>query len=136
MEKWVGNDPRAGQLQDRRNVMINFYTEIRDGCGLAALSDSRLQELARWAYTQVEITVGQELARQLTDAQLDEFEALIDAGEQSAEAWLEANLPDHQVVVQDQLHWIKQEITARRVEILEAAGASLREVPERTLAQP
>ena len=117
--------------------MINFKAEIHDDCGLAALSDERSHELARWVYTQLETNVGLNLTSQMTDVQLDEFEALVDAGDQSAaHAWLESNLPDHRLVVHDEWHLLKQELTARRNEILEAAGASLREVPERTLAQP
>lgn len=62
--------------------------------------------------SQLEMKVGQDLTKLMSDKQLDEFEALMDAGANEDErlAWLEENYPDYQVVVEDVYNQLKSEL--------------------------
>jgi len=72
-------------------------------------------------YETLELRVGMRLADQMTDAQLDEFEAFIDKNdEEGALKWLETNFPDYKQVVADELEKLKGEIKGQAPQIVEA----------------
>src|SRR3982750_1392273 len=72
-------------------------------------------------YETLELRVGMKLAEQMTDAQLDEFEAFIDRNDEAgALKWLETNFPDYKQVVADELEKLKAEIKEQAPAIMQA----------------
>jgi hypothetical protein len=62
------------------------------------------------------------LAENMSDAQLDEFEKLMDSGnEAGALTWLETNVPNYKEVVASELEVLKAEIKQTAPMILAAA---------------
>lgn len=93
--------------------------------GLGALSVEAKNALLQHSYDTLELRVGRQLAERMSDAQLDEFEALIDAeNEVGALAWLEFNFPNYQQVVADVLAALEEEIRAVAPQILAAEGVN------------
>lgn len=95
----------------------NFLEEI----GLGSLPEEDKKAMLAHIYETLEMRVGVRLAEQMTNEQLKEFEALIDANDEAgALKWLETNFPNHKDVVADELNKLKAEITAAAPQILAA----------------
>ncbi|SRR6266550_511042 len=74
-------------------------------------------------YEELELRVGTELSKGLSDEQLEAFEKLIDSGKQEeALNWLEKNCPNYKEVVKEQLEKLKQEVTANKDMLLGEAA--------------
>jgi hypothetical protein len=87
--------------------------------GLGALPPADKNSLLDHIYETLEQRVGMQLAGAMTNAQLDEFEAFIVAGDESgALAWLESNFPAYREVVAGELETLKDEIRANAEGIL------------------
>lgn len=96
----------------------NFLKEV----GLDLLPDSQKSQMLRDIYETLELRVGMKLAEQMSDAQLDEFESLIDKKDDAlALKWLETNFPDYKQVVAGELNNLKEEIRSSAPQILEIA---------------
>ncbi len=81
-------------------------------------------------YETLEMRVGMKLAEQMTDAQLDEFEAFIDQKDEAgALKWLETNFPNYKQVVAEELEKLKNEIKKDADAILSAAAAQAQQPP-------
>lgn len=77
-------------------------------------SDAR-ERLRQWMYQTLEERVGEALTDGLTDQQLTEFEALIDAGQEDASAeWLAVNRPDYQAVTLHLFDRVKRDVCLMR----------------------
>lgn len=100
----------------------NFLHDI----GLGGLPQEQKAQMLRDIYETLELRVGMKLAEQMTDAQLDEFEALIDKKDDPAALkWLETNFPHYKQVVAEELEKLKEEIRQSAAQILEiATGAA------------
>lgn len=93
----------------------NFLIEV----GLGSLPPSEKPDMIRDIYNKLELKVGMRLAEQMTDAQLDEFEALIDQKNDAASLqWLERNFPNYKQVVAEELEKLKAEVKASAPQIL------------------
>ncbi len=93
----------------------NFLIEV----GLGALPAHEKPEMIRDIYNKLELKVGMRLAEQMTDAQLDEFEGLIDQKNDAASLqWLERNFPNYKQVVADELEKLKVEVRSSAPHIL------------------
>jgi hypothetical protein len=104
--------------------MFKLDKEFVDECGLGGLTPDRANQFLAWFYGQLEIRVGMRLAKQMTNAQLDEFEAFITADDEAgALGWLEANYPNYPDVVRDELEKLKLEVIARSADLVHAASA-------------
>lgn len=69
-------------------------------------------------HEELELNVGRALASKLTDQQLEEFEQLIDAGDDSGSSqWLDECCPDHREVVKAQFEMLKKTLASRMDEI-------------------
>lgn len=80
---------------------------------LPNLAEGELLDLANRASDELERRVGEVLSAGLTDAQLEEFEALIDSGDDAAAArWLHANRPGYQHVAAEELGNIIDEVVS------------------------
>lgn len=89
--------------------------------GLGDLPAAEKNKMLAHIYETLELRVGMKLAEQMTDAQLDEFEAFIDKNDEAgALKWLETNFPDYKKVVADELEKLKGEIKAQAPAIMEA----------------
>ena len=92
--------------------------------GLGSLPPAEKNKMLAHIYETLELRVGMKLAEQMTDAQLDEFEAFIDKNDEpGALKWLETNFPDYKKVVADELEKLKTEIKSQAPAILEATLA-------------
>jgi len=82
--------------------------------GLGALPDEQKRLMLQHIYETLELRVGTNLANQMTDQQLDEFEKFIDDGgdqnQAQAQQWLEVNLPNYKQVVNEVFEALKAEI--------------------------
>lgn len=95
----------------------NFLNDI----GLGGLPEQEKKAMLHHIYETLELRVGMRLAEQMTDAQLDEFEAFIDKNDEAgAKQWLDTNLPQYKQVVAEELEKLKQEIKTNAPQILAA----------------
>ncbi|ABM16719.1 DUF5663 domain-containing protein [Mycolicibacterium vanbaalenii] len=67
-----------------------FLSEV----GLAALPAGQRQALLQRIYEELELRVGTSLTDSLSDAQVEEFEALIDHDQTAVAAWLHSVVPN------------------------------------------
>lgn len=89
--------------------------------GLAALPAEDKKKMLAHIYETLELRVGMKLAEDMSDAQLDEFEKLMDTGNESgALTWLETNVPNYKEVVASELEKLKAEVKATAPQILAA----------------
>jgi hypothetical protein len=90
--------------------------------GLADLPADQRAELVAHIIDTLQERVGTRLAAGLTDAQLAEFERLMESGDQAAAlTWLETNAPDYQTVTRSTLDELKTELRTNAHQILAAA---------------
>lgn len=72
---------------------------------------STMDELVALAYNELELRVGNVLANEMTNQQLDEFEAINDSkGDDAALEWLEQNMPHYKQVVTDEHKKLSDEV--------------------------
>ena len=96
----------------------NFLAEV----GLGPLPAEEKRKMLAHIYETLELRVGMKLAQNMTDAQLDEFEQLMDANNESgALQWLETNVPNYKDVVAAELAALKAEISSQAPGILAAS---------------
>ncbi|HSX28178.1 MAG TPA: DUF5663 domain-containing protein [Candidatus Saccharimonadales bacterium] len=92
--------------------------------GLGDLSDQDKRAFVLHLREELEVRVGEALAEQLTDEQLDEFGGIAESNDAEAAAlWLRDNCPGYEQVVAGELEKLKQEIIQNR-DTLTGAGAT------------
>jgi succinate dehydrogenase flavin-adding protein (antitoxin of CptAB toxin-antitoxin module) len=74
------------------NLDDNFLEEV----GLGALPDEQKKPFLQHIYDQLEQRVGVKLSEGMSDAQLEEFEAIIDRKDDVVKPWLESYAPQYQ----------------------------------------
>ena len=88
--------------------MIKLDDNLLAELGLQALPAEEKKALLKHIYETLEMRVGTTLARQMTDAQLDEFESFINSNDEAgALRWLENNFPNYKYVVAQEFEVIK-----------------------------
>lgn len=93
--------------------------------GLEALSAEDKKAMIAQIVETLEMRVGTKLAAGLTDAQLQEFEQLMQAKDQDgALKWLETNSPGYKEVVKAELENLKKEIKSNAANIVSASVAN------------
>ncbi|MFA5004198.1 MAG: DUF5663 domain-containing protein [Candidatus Saccharimonadales bacterium] len=94
--------------------MLKLDNNLLEELGLGELPEDQKKGMLQHIYETLELRVGTQLANQMTDQQLQEFEQFIDQGgeENQAQAlhWLETNLPNYKQVVNDVFELLKGEI--------------------------
>lgn len=113
----------------------NLLTEL----GLQALPAEDKKSLLKHIYETLEMRVGTTLARQMTDAQLDEFESFINANDEAgALHWLETNFPNYKDVVAHEFEQLKSEVRQAAPHILANAQAAAQQaqIQQPQYAQP
>lgn len=92
--------------------------------GLGSLPPADKNQMLKHIYETLEMRVGMTLAQQMSDQQLNEFEAFIDSNdEKGALSWLESNFPDYKNVVAGELEKLKAEVKTAAPQIVAAAAA-------------
>lgn len=104
--------------------------------GLGGLPAAEKNRMLSHIYETLEMRVGMKLAEQMTNEQLDEFEAFIDRNDEAgALKWLETNFPNYKQVVADQLEALKAEIRSAAPQILAASQQQAVQMPQPPLQQ-
>ncbi len=117
--------------------MFQLDDNLLQELGLGSLPPAEKNKMLAHIYETLELRVGMKLAEQMTDAQLDEFEAFIDRNDEAgALAWLESNFPNYKQVVADELAKLKAEIKAQAPSIVEATHSALQTTGPSPAEQP
>src|SRR5215212_7079215 len=110
--------------------MFQLDDNLLKELGLGELPAAEKNKMLAHIYETLELRVGMKLAEQMTDAQLDEFEAFIDRNDEAgALKWLETNFPDYKQVVADELDKLKAEIKQQAPAILQATVSAQNQPP-------
>lgn len=91
--------------------MLKIDNQMLEELGLGSMPDDEKKALLAHVYEQLELNVGQVLASQMSDEQLDEFEKFVDSNdEDGALKWLQKNFPNYKDVVAQELEKLKEEL--------------------------
>lgn len=91
--------------------MIKLDDNLLAELGLAGLPVEEKKKMLAHIYETLEMRVGMELAKQMSDAQLNEFEQFINRNDEAgALRWLETNFPNYKDVVAAEFEKLKAEI--------------------------
>jgi hypothetical protein len=102
--------------------MINIDGNLLVELGLGELPDDARKPLLTHIYETLELRVGEVLADQMTDEQIDEFGGFFDRNDDAgAFGWLQANFPNYKDVVKAEFEKLKVEIAANAEAILAAS---------------
>jgi len=95
---------------------MNFNEEFLAEMGLSAMPEAQKRDFLNYVQEELEVRIGERISRGLTEAQLAEFDAIVDQGE--ATDWLEKNRPDYREIVSRTIAEMKEEIRANRSKLL------------------
>jgi len=110
--------------------MFQLDDNLLKELGLGSLPPAEKNKMLAHIYETLELRVGMRLAEQMTDQQLDEFEAFIDKNDEAgALKWLETNFPHYKDVVADELEKLKAEIKAQAPQIVQATMSQIQAGP-------
>lgn len=102
--------------------MLKIDDNLLHEVGLGALPATEKNGLLKHIYETLEMRVGMRLADQMTNQQLDEFEAYFEAKDDAgALKWLETNFPNYKDVVAEEFNKLKQEVAQSAPQILQAS---------------
>jgi len=102
--------------------MIKLDDQLLNDLGLGQLPKAERDQLLAHIFETLQMRVGTTLAQQMSDEQLDAFEAIVQPSETNpgedlddetqakAAQWLEENFPSYKQVVADELEQLKSEI--------------------------
>ena len=119
--------------------MLKLDNSLLDELGLGSLPEDQKRSMLQHIYETLELRVGTNLANQMTDQQLEEFERFIDDGGDANQAqalqWLETNLPNYKQVVNEVFEALKVEIGQMAPQLLAASAQTpQQQVPTTTPA--
>jgi hypothetical protein len=107
--------------------MLKLDNNLLNELGLGGLPEDQKKAMLQHIYETLELRVGTNLANQMTDQQLEEFEKFIDDGGDANQAqalqWLESNLPNYKQVVNEVFEALKAEVRAMAPQIMASSGA-------------
>ncbi|HEU4914083.1 MAG TPA: DUF5663 domain-containing protein [Candidatus Saccharimonadales bacterium] len=103
--------------------MIKLDDNLLQELGLGALPPDEKKKMLAHIYETLEMRVGMELAKQMSDAQLNEFEEFINRNDEAgALKWLESNFPNYKDVVAEEFEKLKTEIKQVAPQIVAASA--------------
>ena len=70
---------------------MEFDDKFLQEMGLSAMPEQEKQDFLNYVQEELEIRIGERISKGLTEAQLNEFDAITDQAESSS--WLEKNRP-------------------------------------------
>src|SRR4029077_687090 len=107
--------------------MLKLDNNLLQELGLGSLPEEQKRSMLQHIYETLELRVGTNLANQMTDQQLQEFERFIDEGGDANQAqalqWLETNLPNYKQVVNDVFEALKLEVKQMAPQLVAASQA-------------
>lgn len=113
--------------------MLKLDNNLLEELGLGGLPEDQKRAMLQHIYETLELRVGTDLANQMTDQQLEEFEKFIDDGGDANQAqalqWLETNLPNYKQVVNEVFEALKGEIKQMAPQIMAASAPQPAQVP-------
>ena len=95
---------------------MQFDEDFLADVGLSAMPDDIKKEFLEFVQEELEIRIGERISRGLTEAQLIEFDSIVDQVE--AARWLERNRPDYREIVNRTIAEMKDEIRENRAKLL------------------
>jgi hypothetical protein len=105
--------------------MLKLDNNLLEELGLGSLPEDQKRSMLQHIYETLELRVGTNLANQMTDQQLEEFEKFIDDGGDANQAqalqWLETNLPNYKQVVNEVFEALKGEIAQMAPQLVTAS---------------
>jgi len=114
--------------------MIKLDDDLLAELGLAALPPDDKKRMLTHIYETLEMRVGMELAKQMSDAQLNEFEQFINRNDEpGALKWLETNFPNYKEVVAAEFEKLKVEIKQVAPQILHDAQQAAAQAPQQPM---
>ena len=75
--------------------MFQLDDKFLDEIGLNNLPEEQKKPFLQHVYSELELRVGNRLSEGMSDAQFDEFEAIIDRKDDVITSWLNDNVPDY-----------------------------------------
>lgn len=99
--------------------MFHIDDELLVDLGLGALPQEEKESLVEYLLQELELRVGTELSKDLSDEQLEQFEKVAESDDQAATtAWLEQQCPNYKEVVKQEFEKLRQEIESNRDRLL------------------
>ncbi len=95
-----------------------FDEQFLQEMGLSAMPEDQKQKFLNYVQDELEVRIGERIAKGLTSAQLSEFDGITDQAE--ATKWLEKNRPDYREIVTRTINELKEEIRANRARLVGA----------------
>ena len=95
---------------------MQFDESFLQEMGLSAMPKEQKQKFLDYIQEELEIRIGERIAKGLTEAQLNEFDQITDQKE--AAEWLEKNRPDYREIVTRTIEELKKEICANRSRLI------------------
>lgn len=95
---------------------MNFDDKFLQEMGLSAMPEEQKQKFLDYIQEELEVRIGERIAKGLTEAQLNEFDQITDSAE--AARWLEKNRPDYREIVNRTIEEMKNEIRANRAKLI------------------
>jgi hypothetical protein len=103
--------------------MIRLDDKLLEEVGLGRLPGDLRKPMLQHIYDTLETRVGLTLAGRMTDSQLEDFERISNAEDESKGlAWLQENMPEYKEVVGDEFEKLKVDIRSSATEILRSEG--------------
>ena len=97
---------------------MQFDEQFLIEMGLSAMPEDQKQQFLDYVQDELEVRIGERIAKGLTSAQLSEFDGITDQAE--ATKWLEKNRPDYREIVTRTINELKEEIRANRARLVGA----------------
>ena len=91
---------------------MEFNEQFLQEMGLSSMPEEQKKKVLAYIQEELEIRIGERIAKGLTETQLNEFDMISDQSE--ATKWLEKNRPDYRDIVARTIEEMKQEIRANR----------------------
>lgn len=116
--------------------MIKLDDNLLQEIGLNSLSPDDKKKMLAHIYETLEMRVGMELAKQMSDAQLSEFEQFINRNDEAgALRWLETNFPNYKDVVAAEFDKLKNEIRQVAPQIVASSQQQMQQpMPQQGIA--
>jgi hypothetical protein len=117
--------------------MIKLDDNLLQELGLGALPPEEKKKMLAHIYETLEMRVGMELAKQMSDQQLNEFEEFINRNDEAgALHWLETNFPNYKDVVAAEFEKLKLEIKQVAHQIVGQHAAAQQQMQQQQQAMP
>ena len=93
--------------------MIQLDAKLLESIGLSELDDAAKRRILAKLYDALQLVVGRRLATGLSDSELEDFEEIIESGDDNlATQWLSIHRSDYRSVVRESLDYLLDELEA------------------------